>query len=369
MRARRPAGFGLRRFPMPMNSRSTCVVSLCLGVALLVGCGSEDPSSRGDRPPGAGAAPAAKVITARGERRPFGPIMEAVGTALARESVEITSKSANTVSAIRFTEGQRVSAGAILVELDRTQAAAALAEAEAALAESRNQAQRGRDLSVTQALSKAQLDQLETGLKTAEARVTAARARLDDTVIRAPFAGRTGFRRVSLGGLVTPGVVITTLDDTSVIKLEFTVPQTFLKDIVPGLPVEARVEGLDDRRFEGRITTLGSRVDPVSRSIAVRAELPNPDGALRPGLFMSVRLQAAAVPTLMIPEEALVPEQGRTYVFVVEDGRAERREVRVGGREKGSVAILAGIPDDAELIVEGTQRARPGAPVEAQLRR
>lgn len=354
---------------MPMNFRSMNLVSLCLATALLVGCGSEKPASRADRPQGVAADSAILVITARGERRSFGPIIEAVGTALARESVEITSKSANTVAAIRFAEGQRVAAGTILVELDRTQAAAALAEAEAALAESRNQAQRGRDLSVTQALSKAQLDQLETGLKTAEARVTAARARLDDTVIRAPFAGRTGFRRVSLGGLVAPGAVITTLDDTSIVKLEFTIPQGFLKDIAPGLPVEAHVEGLDDRRFEGRITTLGSRVDPVSRSIAVRAELPNPDGILRPGLFMSVRLQAAAVPTLMIPEAALVPEQGRTYVFVVEDGRAQRREVRIGGREKGSVAILAGIADDAELIVEGTQRARPGAPVKTQLRR
>lgn len=354
---------------MPMNFRSTCLASLCLTFTLLAGCGSQgDVASRGDRPRSAGEAPPAVVITARGERRPFGPIIEAVGTALARESVEITSKSANTVTAIRFAEGQRVAAGAVLVELDRAQAAAALAEAEAALAESLNQARRGRDLSTTQALSRAQLDQLETNAKTAEARVAAARARLAETVIRAPFSGRTGFRRVSLGGLVTPGAVITTLDDTSLIKLEFTVPQAYLKDLAPGLTVEARVEGLDDRRFEGRVTTLGSRVDPVSRSIAVRAELPNPDGVLRPGLFVSVRLQASAVPTLMIPEEALVPEQGRSYVFVVEDGRAQKREVSTGGREKGSVAVLSGLADDAVLIVEGTQRVRPGAPVKAQPR-
>ena len=155
----------------------------------------------GDRPMGRGGPPPAEVLVVTGQVRPFGAAVEAVGTALARESVDITSKVANTVTAIRFQEGQRVAAGSVLVELDRAQTAAALVEAEASLAESRNQFNRGRDLSVTQALSRAQLDQLETAVKTGEARVTAARSRLNDTVIRAPFAGRTGLRRVSLGRL------------------------------------------------------------------------------------------------------------------------------------------------------------------------
>jgi membrane fusion protein (multidrug efflux system) len=250
---------------------------------------------------------------------------------------------ANIITRIRFAEGQLVAAGTVLVELDRVQAAAALAEAEANLAEARNQFNRGRDLSVTQALSKAQLDQLETAVKTGESRVDAARARLEDTVIRAPFAGRTGLRKVSPGSLVNPGMVITTLDDSSVMKLEFTVPQSFLKDLSLGLPVEARAEGLGDRVFAGKITAIDSRIDPVTRALRVRAELANSDGALRPGLFMSVRLRGKPVDTLMIPEEALVPEQGKTYVFVVEDGKAIQREVRTGGREPGYVAILEGL--------------------------
>ena len=322
----------------------------------------------GDRPSGSGGPPPAKVITSNVERRPFGPVIEAVGTALARESVEITSKSVNTITAIRFVEGQRVAARSVLVELDRAQVAAALAEAEANLAEARNQFNRGRDLSVTQALSKAQLDQLETAVKTGESRVAAARARLEDTVIRAPFAGRTGFRKVSLGGLVNPGTIITTLDDSSVIKLEFTVPQSFLKDLALGLSIEARAEGLGDRAFDGKITTIDSRVDPVTRAIAVRAELPNEDGALRPGLFMSVRLRGKPVDTLMIPEEALVPEEGRTFVFVVENGKAVQREVRTGGREPGRVAILDGLTGNEMVIVEGTQRIRNGGRVAAEAR-
>jgi membrane fusion protein (multidrug efflux system) len=317
---------------------------------------------------GRGGPPPAEVLVATGQLRPFGIVIEAVGTALARESVDITAKVGNTVTAIRFQEGQRVSAGSVLVELDRAQTAAALVEAEAGLMESRNQFNRGRDLSVTQALSRAQLDQLETAVKTGEARVTAARSRLADTVIRAPFAGRTGLRRVSLGSLVSPGTVITTLDDSSVIKLEFTVPQSLLGSLERGLSIEARADGFGERTFKGTLTTLDSRIDPVTRSIAVRAELPNADGAIKPGLFMTVQLRAKAVPTLMIPEEALVPEQGRTFVFVVRDGKARRLEVRTGGREPGSVAVLEGLTAQDSVIVEGTQRVRDGGEVVAKPR-
>jgi membrane fusion protein, multidrug efflux system len=346
------------------------IATLSLLGALLTfsGC-SESPETlvggggvAGDRPMSQGNA-VVPVVTVVPERRPFGVQLEAVGTALANESVEITSKVTNTITAIRFEEGQRVRRGAVLVELDRATAAAELAEAEANLAESRNQFNRGRDLSVTQALSRAQLDQLETAVKTGEARVAAARARANDTVIRAPFDGRTGFRRVSLGGLVNSGAVITTLDDTSVIKLEFTVPQGFLGELERGLAVQATVEGLPNRVFEGKVATIGSRIDTVTRSIAVRAELPNADGVLRPGMFMSVRVKGRETPTLMLPEEALVPEQGKTYVYVVADGRAMRREVRTGGRLPGSVAVLAGLEDGERVIVEGTQRVRDGAVV------
>ena len=208
----------------------------------------------------------------------------------------------------------------------------------------------------------------ETAVKTGESRVDAARARLEDTVIRAPFAGRTGLRSVSPGSLVNPGTVITTLDDSSVMKLEFTVPQSFLKDLSLGLPVEARAEGLGERLFSGKVTAIDSRINPVTRALTVRAELSNSDGALRPGLFMSVRLRGQPVNTLMIPEEALVPEQGKTYVFVVEDGKAMQREVRTGGREPGRVAILEGLAGTEVVIVEGTQRVRNGGKVIAEPR-
>jgi membrane fusion protein, multidrug efflux system len=361
--------------PRPFRSVSFVLVAL---LALLAGaaCSQSTGSADGGGAAAAGAAgkgqrgasDAVPVVTVVPTREPFGLEIEAVGSALARESVEITAKASNTVAAIRFIEGQKVRRGTVLVELDRAQAAAELAEAEANLAESRNQYARGRDLSVTQALSRAQLDQLETAVKTGAARVAAARSRFDDMLIRAPFDGRTGFRRVSIGGLVNAGAVITTLDDTSVIKLEFTLPQAFLNDLSPGLPIEATSDGMQGRVFAGRITTLGSRVDPVTRSLPVRAEIPNEDGALRPGMFMSVHVKGRATPTLMLPEEALVPEQGRTFVFIVHDGRVMRREVHTGGRRPGSVAVLEGIADGDHVVAEGTQSVREGMAVIETLR-
>jgi biotin carboxyl carrier protein len=154
--------------------------------------------------------------------------IEALGTTRAAEAIDITAKTGNLITAIRFAEGALVARGAVLVEMDSAQVRADLAAAEAALAESRSQYKRSRELYATKVLSTAQLEQIEATLKANEARVAAANARLADTILRAPFAGRTGLRRVSVGSFVAPGTVITTLDDTSTLKLDFTLPEALL---------------------------------------------------------------------------------------------------------------------------------------------
>lgn len=306
------------------------------------------------------------VVTAEATMKPLGVEIEAVGTARANESVEVTSKASNIVTAIRFDEGDRVRKGDILIELDSAEVRASLAAAEAALADSQNNFKRSRDLYTQQALSMSQLDTIEATLKGDQARVDVAKARLADTIIRASFNGKTGFRRVSVGSLVSPGTVITTLDDTSIIKLDFTVPETYLYVLGKGLPVLATSAGLPGREFNGKVSQIDSRVDPVSRSIAVRAELPNPKGELRPGMFMTVKLKAEVVPALLVPEGAIVPEQGRTFVFVVEDGQATRREVILGKRRPGEVEIVQGLEEHERVVVEGTQNLRDGGPVREQ---
>ena len=316
--------------------------------------------------PGGSGMPPVAVVTApvRSERLSFE--LEALGTAGANESVNITAKVANQVTAVRFSEGQQVRRGDVLVELDGAQERADLAVAEAALAESRSQFKRSRELYTTKVLSDQQLEQIEATFKANEARVTSARSRVGDTVIRAPFDGRVGLRRVSVGSLISPGTVITTLDDTSTIKLDFTVPETFLSVVKPGLEIAARSVAYPDSTFDGRVSSVDTRIDPATRSVTVRALLPNPQGLLKPGMFLTVRLSRGAVDALLVPEQALVPEQGDVFVFVVADGVAEKRRVRIGQRRVGDVQIVEGLAEGELVVTEGTQKLRDGAAVRLQ---
>jgi membrane fusion protein (multidrug efflux system) len=325
------------------------------------------PQAAAGTPPGAPgpllSERAVPVVTVPVERIPLAVEIEAVGTASSREAVDITSKAANTVTAVRFSEGQRVAKGEVLVELDGAQAKADLVAARAALKESESTFKRSRDLFARQALSESQLEQIEATLIANRARVASAEARVADTVIRAPFSGRVGLRRISVGSLISPGTVITTLDDSSVIKLDFDVPETFVSVLEAGLHVEANSIAYPGETFEGKVSSVDSRVDPVSRSVTVRAEIPNGDGLLKPGMFMSVRVSREPTPALVVPESAIVPERGSVFVFVVGEGRAERRAVTVGRREPGRVELVAGVEAGERVVVQGTQKVRDGSAV------
>jgi membrane fusion protein (multidrug efflux system) len=338
-----------------------------LWVAASLLCGCADPDVQASQA-AVDSSPAVEVVTAAVEKRPLGVEVEAVGTAAANESAEVTSEISRKIAAIRFNEGDLVRRGSVLVELDDDEERAAVAEAEATLAESETQHRRSQDLHTRNALSSAELDQIQSTLKANRARLEAAKARLADTRILAGFDGRTGFRRVSVGTLVGPNTVITTLDDLSVIKLNFTVPETSLFLVSEGLPVSAITPGIPGRRFEGKVTHLDSRVDPVTRSIVVRAQIPNPQRLLRPGMFMTVSLRGDVSDALLIPEGAVVPDKGRAFVFVVRDGTVERREIAVGRRRPGEVQVTRGLQENERVVVEGAQNLREGMAVSEQQR-
>ena len=290
--------------------------------------------------------------------------IEALGTARSKEAVEVTAKVSSLVRAIHFEEGQLVEAGEVLVELDSREAQANLALAKATLTESRSQAERRQGLAATQAVSASELEALDAKRQVDEAQVHAAEARLDDLVIRAPFAGRVGFRRVSLGSLVTPGTVVTTLDDTSTIKLDFSVPESFLAVLQPGLAIAARTAAYPGEAFHGEVAMIDTRVDPVTRTLMVRALIGNEKLLLRPGMFMTVRLSQSPRSALIVPEQAIVPERGEQYVWVVSNGRVERRKVQTGVRRPGQVEVVAGLTAGERVVTEGTQRLTPGIAVE-----
>jgi membrane fusion protein, multidrug efflux system len=304
-----------------------------------------------------------QVITAAAEEREIDVGLEAIGTAVSNESVEITSKTTNIVTAIRFRDGESVRAGQVLVELDRETAVADLAAATAAFEESRSQFNRSRELLAAQVVSKAQGEQLEATMKSNEARVAAAQARVSDTYIRAPFNGRVGLRRVSLGALISPGTLITTLDDISLIKVDFAVPEANVGTLRAGQTVSAVTTAYPGRAFEGKVLSSDSRVDPATRSVVVRASLANREGALKPGMFLTVKLSQDRRTALMIREEALVPEQARQFVYVIQGQTVAKREVTLGRREPGLVEITNGLVAGDRVVVEGTLKLRDGAPV------
>ena len=305
-----------------------------------------------------------RVVVAVATTLDFPLTVEAPGTVRANESVEIRPKISETITAIRFTEGQEVEAGAVLVELEDSAAKADVAAARAELVDSESQARRSQRLFDTRAASASELDQRLAQRDADRAALAAAQARLADTRVRAPFAGRLGLRNVSLGSLVTPQTVITTLDDTEVVKLDFAVPATALSLLGEGLPVVGRTAAWPDRVFRGEVATIDTRIDRVTRTITVRALLPNEAGMLRPGMFLTVGLVRDDVRALMVPEQAIVPERSEQYVFVVGPGDlVERRAVRTGRRRPGQIEVVDGLAEGERVIAEGTQRARPGQPV------
>jgi membrane fusion protein (multidrug efflux system) len=314
--------------------------------------------------PAAGFAQAPGVIVAEGRLLPFPLTVEALGTLQADESVEIRPRISETVTAIRFTEGQYVQKGTVIVELRAAEARASVAAARAALAESESRYKRSLKLYEDQLISVAEIEPLEAQRDGDQAEVDAAEARLAETIVRAPFSGRLGLRRISVGSLVGPSTVITTLDATRSMKLDFNVPETAVARVRPGLTIAARSAAYPDSVFRGRVASVDTRVDPVSRTITVRATVPNPRGLLHPGMFMSVLLLRDDIRSLTIPEQALVPEQSRMFVYVVGAGDIiEKRAVKIGRRRPGAVEILSGLEAGETLVAEGTQKARPGQPV------
>jgi len=334
------------------------VVPAILIAASLAGCEQEASA-----PARGGWGAAAMVITEQVERQHIVDEIEALGTAGANESIEIQPRISSLIENIEFAEGQLVEKGQRLVQLEDNEILAGLRLAEANLSESRSLYDRSKSLADTQAISASNLEQLLAQVRVDEASVEAAKARLDNTVIRAPFAGRVGLRRVSPGSFVNTSTVITTLDDVSKIKLDFSVPETFLTVLSQGMKISAESLVYPDRVFDGTVASIDTRLDPISRAVQVRAILPNEEGLLKPGMFMSVELKRDRGEIVVAPEQAIVPEGGNQYVFVVADGVAEKRRVQLGRRIPGYVAIEAGLEAGEYVITEGTHKVSDGTQV------
>jgi membrane fusion protein (multidrug efflux system) len=306
-------------------------------------------------------AAAVLVVSTPVASQPLQEMIEALGTAKANESVTLTASLTDTVRRINFDDGDYVEAGTVLVELTSEEEEAQLAEARAELDEARRQLARLEDLDRRGIAATSEVDLARSAAEAAEARLNTELARLKDRLIRAPFSGLLGFRDISPGTLLGPSDAITTIDDVSQIKLDFTVPEKFLALMQPGRTIYASGVSWQDREFEGVVRAVGSRVDPVTRAVVVRAIIPNEDRALRPGMLLTVRVVAQERTAIVVPERSVVQVGNSSFVYVVgADQRAHRREVRLGTRQWGIVEVVAGLEEGEPVVTDGIIKLREG---------
>ena len=344
--------------------RTTCAAAIAL--LLAAGCADEGASGPASGAPGGGfgARPATLVVAEQAAARQINDVVEAVGTTLANESLTITAKVTDAIRQVRFDDGDFVAKGDVLVELTNEEQTALLAEAEANVADARTQHERLKDLLDQGSVPVSEVDEAQARLSAMKARHQAILVRLDDRLIRAPFAGLLGFRQVSAGTLITPGTAITTLDDISTIKLDFSIAESHLGVVQPGLPLTAQSVAFPDRAFPAKVETVGSRVNPVTRAVLVRALIENANLLLRPGMLMTVRLTIASREALTVPETALLQRGGQTFVYTLgEDRRATMTAIDMGARRGGWIEVRSGLALGTQVITEGVLKVRDGAPV------
>ncbi|MEN0652346.1 MULTISPECIES: efflux RND transporter periplasmic adaptor subunit [Hyphobacterium] len=297
----------------------------------------------------------------------FADTIEAIGTARANEQVTISAQVSEIIGRIAFESGDRVTAGQILVEQAGGEEYAALNEARATEREARQEQERFRDLAERGIAPTQRVQETQAALDRATARVRAVEARLANRIIRAPFDGVVGLRNVSAGELVGPGDIIATLDDVSRIKLDFTVPERFLSVVSAGQVIVARSDAFQGETFDGEITNVDSRVDPVTRAVTVRAEIDNSDGRLLPGMLLTIEVRRDVRERPAIPETAVMRRNEQAFVYVVPTGDnpvIEARNVDLGVRSGAMIEVVSGLQPGERVVSEGTHRLRPGAPVQ-----
>lgn len=314
-----------------------------------------------------GQEQAVPVAIQTAEMSEFRDTIEALGTAMANETVEITAQTQDVVDKIYFESGDLVEEGQLLAELNARKEMARVQQLKFSLDEAERQLNRINELHRGKAASQQQFDEQQVRVNGLKTDLEVAKTTLREMKIHAPFTGRVGIREISAGSLVSPGDVFTTLDDIKPIKIDFSVPERYFASIAVDQEIITRSRAYPGEQFIGRISSIDSRVDPVTRSVRVRAKISNDDERLRPGMLLQVTLLRSIDDALLLPEKALIPIQNRQYVYVLTpDNRARQKEVTIGRRKPGIVEITSGIKPGDKVIIEGIVRLRDGVPVTVQ---
>lgn len=315
-----------------------------------------------------GPARAARVVVHEVAEEDFTEQVEVVGTVQSYESIDVSARVTEVVERVEFTDGQTVEKGQLLVRLSSAEDEARLAGAKAQLAEHERELERLRKLAADGAVSSALVEERETLAEVARRQVQEVQARLDDRLVLAPFSGVLGLRTISPGTLISPGTVITTLDQVDKVRLDFPVPEVFLAELELGMTLRARSAAYPGRVFEGTVVQINSRVDPVTRAVVVRADLDNADHALRPGMLLTATVSRMPRRAPAVPERALAPVYRQVYVFVVKEKEGkkhvERRAIETGLRKTGFVEAVSGLKAGETVVTDGYMGLMDGGAVE-----
>ena len=326
-----------------------------LAALLLVACSASEPDAGGP----SGGMPPMTVETAKVELQPLSAGFEAVGSLRADESVVVRPEVAGRIVKIHFAEGSHVAAGQILFELDDSQARASVNEAAANLQNSQRVVDRARELVAQKLISQSDADKAVAQLGVDQARVASARAALAKMTLSAPFAGQIGLRSVSIGEFVNVGQDLVTLVQLDPIEADFSVPETLLSQLSKGQKFTLEVDAQPGKSFDGQVLAIDPVVDANSRSIRLRAQVPNPDSKLMPGQFARLQLAAAgdSGEALLVPEQALMQDGETRFVYTVVAGKAKKMTVKTGRRVPGQVEIVEGLKAGDVVITAG--QAKP----------
>ncbi|MGH8115163.1 MAG: efflux RND transporter periplasmic adaptor subunit [Rhodanobacteraceae bacterium] len=313
--------------------------------------------------------PPTSVATSIAQDEPWSPEVNAVGSLEAVEGTEITAQIAGNVTRVAFRSGAQVHKGELLVQLDDSSQLALLHADQAKLQLTRATLARTRKLYAAHADSQSDLQTSEANNGAAQAAVEGDQAVLRKLAIAAPFSGKVGIREVSLGQYVSPGTAVVNLQSYDPLLLDFSLPQTSVSEIAVGRAVAFTVNAYVGKSFKGRITAIGSQVDPATRNIDLQATLANPDGLLRPGMYGNVKLAVGkALHGVVVPNTAITYNTFGDNVYVVTAGAkhtltAHEQVVQVQDQRNGEALIASGVKAGDTVVTAGQNKLRDGAPV------
>jgi membrane fusion protein (multidrug efflux system) len=325
--------------------------ALLLGLSLLAACEKAEVEQQRQPPLVSATQPTTHV---------FRDEIKAVGTARANEQVTLAANVTERVERLLFDDGMFVKSGQLLAVLSSAQEQAALNGARASATEAASQLERVKSLYDQGFATRALLDQQRAALSLARASEEGTKAQISDRMIRAPFSGYLSLRNISEGAIVNNGTPLVTISDLSRIKLDFTVPETLLGSLRPGLPIRAFSSAYPDDVLSGTIAVIDPVIDPESRAVMVRATLPNPGARIKPGMLLTVQIETGQRTGSALPEGAVLSQGDTRYVFTLDaERKAKRTVVRTGLRDNGMIEV-SGLPEGAMVVTEGVVKVSDG---------